>query len=83
MKFDTFSSLKSGEEILMRTQAAQAQGLLNYNSLNYKDLYGNVTDLCKMAEVNIILSIKSTFPSASYSLSFTSFSSRFESISAN
>ena len=28
--------------------------------LNYKDLYGNTTDLCKMVETNIILSIKST-----------------------
>ena len=28
--------------------------------LNYKDLYGNTTDLCKMAETNIVLSIKST-----------------------
>ena len=28
--------------------------------LNYKDLYGNTTDLCKMVETNIVLSIKST-----------------------
>ena len=28
--------------------------------LNYKDLYGNATDLCKMIETNIVLSIKST-----------------------
>ena len=28
--------------------------------LNYKDLYGNKTDLCKMVETNIVLSIKST-----------------------
>ena len=28
--------------------------------LNYKDLYGNTTDLCKMVESNIVLSIKST-----------------------
>ena len=27
--------------------------------LNYKDLYGNTTDLCKMVETNIVLSIKS------------------------
>ena len=28
--------------------------------LNHKDLYGNTTDLCKMAENNIVLSIKDT-----------------------
>ena len=28
--------------------------------LNYKDLYRNTTDLCKMVETNIVLSIKST-----------------------
>ena len=28
--------------------------------LNYNDLYGNTTDLCKMVETNIVLSIKST-----------------------
>ena len=28
--------------------------------LNYKDLYGNTMDLCKMVETNIVLSIKST-----------------------
>ena len=28
--------------------------------LNYKDLYGNTTDLRKMVETNIVLSIKST-----------------------
>ena len=28
--------------------------------LNYKNLYGNTTDLCKMVETNIVLSIKST-----------------------
>ena len=30
--------------------------------LNYKDLYGNTTDLCKMSETNIVFSIKSTYP---------------------
>ena len=30
--------------------------------LNYKDLYGNTTDLCKMVENNSVLSIKSTYP---------------------
>ena len=30
--------------------------------LNYKDLCGNTTDLCKMAETNIVFSIKSTYP---------------------
>ena len=29
--------------------------------LNYKDLYGITTDLCKMAETNIVFSIKSTY----------------------
>ena len=33
--------------------------------LNYKDLYRNATDLCKMIETNIVLSIKSTHPAAS------------------
>ena len=28
--------------------------------LNYKDFYGNTTDLCQMVETNIVLSIKST-----------------------
>ena len=28
--------------------------------LNYKDLYGNTTDLGKMVETNIVLAIKST-----------------------
>ena len=32
--------------------------------LSYKDLYGNTTDLCKMVETNIVLSIKSTYPTA-------------------
>ena len=30
--------------------------------LNYKDLYGNTTDLIKMVENNGVLSIKSTYP---------------------
>ena len=30
--------------------------------LNYKDLYGNTTDLYKMVENNSVLSIKSTYP---------------------
>ena len=30
--------------------------------LNYKDLYGNTTDLCKMVETNIVFSIKSSYP---------------------
>ena len=30
--------------------------------LNYKDLYGNTTDLCKMVEDNSVLSIKLTHP---------------------
>ena len=34
-------------------------------SLNYKDLYGNTTDLCKMVENNSVLSIKSTYPVSS------------------
>ena len=33
--------------------------------LNYKDFYRNATDLCKMIETNIVLSIKSTQPAAS------------------
>ena len=33
--------------------------------LNYKDLYGNTTDLCKMVENNSVLSIKSTYPVSS------------------
>ena len=53
--------------------------------LNYKDLYGNTTNLCKMVESNIVLSInKVNLPRFYlYSLSFTSFSSRFEAISAS
>ena len=35
-----------------------------YKGLNYKDLYGNAMDLYKMVEINIILSIKSTYPAA-------------------
>ena len=30
--------------------------------LNYRDLYGNTTDLRKMAQSNIVFSIKSTYP---------------------
>ena len=33
--------------------------------LNYKDLYGNATDLCKMVETNTVMSTKSTYPAAS------------------
>ena len=33
--------------------------------LNYKDLYGNTTDLCKMVENISVLSIKSTYPVSS------------------
>ena len=32
--------------------------------LSYKDLYGKTTDLCKMVETNIVLSIKSTYLTA-------------------
>ena len=40
---------------------AHRQPKLNFREpLNYKDLYGNTTDLCKMVETNIVLSIKST-----------------------
>ena len=35
------------------------QPKLNIRELmNHKDLYGNTTDLCKMVETNIVLSIK-------------------------
>ena len=46
--------------------------------LNYKDLYGNKTDLCNcfVNKVNLTRFYL-------YSLSFTSFSSRFEAISAS
>ena len=33
--------------------------------LNYKALYGNKTDLCKMVKNNSVLSIKSTYPVSS------------------
>ena len=33
--------------------------------LNYKDLYGNTTDLCKIVENNSVLPIKSTYPVSS------------------
>ena len=42
-----------------KAQAAQAQ---YQGTVSYKDLYGNTTDLCKMVETNIVLSIKSTYP---------------------
>ena len=35
-----------------------------YNGLEYKDLYGNATDLCKMVQSNVVLSMKSTYPVA-------------------
>ena len=41
--------------------AKHRQPTLNIREpLNYKDSYGNTTDLCKMVETNIVLSIKST-----------------------
>ena len=55
--------------------------------LNYKDLYGNITDLCKMVETNIILSIKSTYPTVSCILchlpAFQADSKRFRRVSVN
>ena len=49
-----------------------------------KDLYGNPTDLYKVVEINVVLSIKSTYPVAScILLSFTNFSSQFRAISAS
>ena len=52
--------------------------------LNYKDLYGNATDLCKMVETNIVLAIK-THPSASCILchlpAFQAVSKRFRLVS--
>ena len=52
----------SCNDLQILSQAAQAQ---YKRTLNYKDLYGNTTDLCKMVETNIVLSIKSTYPAAS------------------
>ena len=53
--------------------------------LNYKDLYGNAMDLCKMVETNIVLSIKSTYPAASSIIchlpSFQADSKRFRRVS--
>ena len=53
--------------------------------LNYKDLYGNTTDLCKMAETNIVFSIKSTYPVSTCSLchlpAFQADSKRFRRVS--
>ena len=52
---------------------------------NHKDLYGNTTDLCKMVETNIVLSIKSTYPAAACSLchlpAFQADSKRFRRVS--
>ena len=39
--------------------------LTSREPLNYKDLYGNTTDLCKVVENNSVLSIKSTYPVSS------------------
>ena len=53
--------------------------------LNYKDLYGNTTDLCKMVETNIVLPITSTYPAAScivcYLPAFQADSKRFRRVS--
>ena len=53
--------------------------------LNYKDLYGNTTDLCRMVENNSVLSIKSTYPVSSCILchlpAFQADSKRFRRVS--
>ena len=53
--------------------------------LNYKDLYGNTTDLCTMVENNSVLSIKSTYPVSSCILchlpAFQADSERFRRVS--
>ena len=53
--------------------------------LNYNDLYGNTTDLCKMVENNSVLSIKSTYPVSSCILchfpAFQADSERFRRVS--
>ena len=47
--------------IELTSESSHRQPKLNIREpLNYKDLYGNKTDLCKMVETNIVLSIKST-----------------------
>ena len=53
--------------------------------LNYKDLYGNTMDLCKIVETNMVLSIKSTYPVSScilcHSSAFQDDSKRFRRVS--
>ena len=46
---------------VLKSCAFHRQPKLNIREpLNCKDLHGNTTDLCKMVETNIVLSIKST-----------------------
>ena len=50
-------------EVVQEVKFTHRKPKLNIREpLNYKDLYGNTTDLCKMVETNIVLSIKSTQP---------------------
>ena len=53
--------------------------------LNYKDLYGNTSDLCKMVENNSVLSVRSTYPVSSCILchlaAFQADSKRFRRVS--
>ena len=58
--FSTINILKSETSIKLNIPQA-AQALSVREPLNYKDLYGNTTDLCKMVENNSDLSIRSTY----------------------
>ena len=55
------AQIKHGGPQTWKRRARHRQPKLNIREpLNYKDLYGNTTDLCKMVENNIVLSMKST-----------------------
>ena len=59
-KFDVFLFI-SNVLFLKKKRTQHRQPKLNIREpLNYKDLYGNTTDSCKMVETNIVLSVKST-----------------------
>ena len=90
MKKKTITGLRNAAYVVSSLEKFQSssanhrQPKLNIRE-NYKDLYGNTTDLCKMVEISIVLSFKSAYPTASCILchlpAFQANSKRFRQVS--
>ena len=66
MKCPFISKKNANNENPLKSSFKHRQPKLNIREpLTYEDLYANTTDLCKMVETNIVLSIKSTYPVSS------------------